>query len=167
MAAKREYRPLDWKFWLIVTILILGALFIAYQLGAFKKTCEDQGCFKDALNNCAYAKFLTTKNFNYYLYTIKGSTNGACKIQVDLKKMAVGTPAEKIEQFEGKAMTCYLSKQELAKMESIDFDGTLNYCTGPLKEAMYELIIEKLYTVIIQNMGQVIGAVEDTLKGEI
>ncbi|MFH0751975.1 MAG: hypothetical protein V1914_00055 [archaeon] len=164
---KKEYRRLDWKFWLIVTILISGAIYLSYHFGAFKKTCDDNACFKEALENCAYAKFLTTKNLNYYLYTIKGPTNGACEVDFELKKMAIGTTTEKIKQFEGKWMTCYLPKSEIAKMETVDFEGVLNYCSGPLKEAMYELIIEKLYTIIIKNMGAVIGAVEDTLIGEI
>lgn len=163
----REYRSLDWKFWVLVTIMIAGSLFIAYQFGAFKKTCNDELCFKDALKNCDYAKFLTTKNFNYYTYAINGPTNGDCDLTIKLEKMAAGTPTEKITQFEGKSMRCRIPKSEIAKMEDLNFDKALNYCSGPLKEAMYELIIEKLYSVIIQNMGSIIGAVEDTLRGEV
>lgn len=161
------YRTLDWKFWIIVTIFLVGALFAAYELGAFKKTCTDDACFKAALDKCDYAKFLTTKNYNYYLYTIQGTSNGDCRVDVSLEKMAVGTPPEKIAQFEGKSMKCYLPKSEIAKMEAFQFENMLNYCTGPLKEEMYQLIIEKLYTIVIQNMGDIVGAVESTLKGVI
>lgn len=164
---EREYRTLDWKFWAIVTIFLAGCVFLSYELGAFKKNCKDESCFKQALDNCDYAKMLTTKNLNYYLYTIKGTQNGNCKVEISLEKMATGTPPERVAAFEGKKMACYIPRTEIAKIEDFEFNSMLNHCTGPLKEAMYELIIEKLYTIIIQNMGEVIVAVEDTIRGEI
>lgn len=166
-AVARQRRVLDWKFWLIGTAIILTALFAAYQLGAFKKSCADDQCFLDALKECKYAKQVGVRNFNYYRYTIGGRDNGNCKVEVDLVKMALGTPPEKVAKFEGKWMRCKLPQKEIDSMQELNFDSMLNYCTGPLKEAMYELIIEKLYSVIIQNMGAIIGAVEDTIKGEV
>jgi hypothetical protein len=32
---------------------------------------------------------------------------------------------------------------------------------------MYQLIIEKLYTLVIANLGDVIGKMEETIKGEV
>ncbi len=167
MKKKVQYRTLDWKFWLIVTAVIAIAIFLAYQFGVFKKECKDDQCFKAALKDCDYAKYLTAKNYNYYLYTINGKNDGNCEVEIELKKMATGTPPEKIAQFEGKSMTCLLPQEATDKMTEINFEGQLNYCTGPLKESMYELIIEKLYTIIIKNMGDIVGAVENTLRGEI
>ncbi len=167
MKKESPYRSLDWKFWGIITLLLVAVLFAAYQLGAFKKTCRDDACFNNALAKCSYAKFLATKNLNYYLYTIQGTSKDTCKVEATLRKMAVGTPPDKIEQFEGKGMTCYVPKKDIAKMTSFEFENMLPNCTGQLKEAMYQLMIEKLYTIIIQNMGDIVGAVEDTLKGEI
>lgn len=163
----RGHRSLDWKFWVLVTIILAGSVLLAYQFGAFKKNCKDEACFKQALDDCDYAKYLGTRNYNYYLYTIQGTKDGNCRVDIQLKKMAIGTEPEKIKQFEGKRMKCHLPKTEIAKMGDLNFEGMLNYCTGPLKEAMYELIIEKLYTIIIKNMGSIVGAVEDTIRGEI
>ena len=166
-AVARQRRALDWKFWLIGTAIILTALFVAYQLGAFKKNCADDQCFLDALKECKYAKEISIRNLNYYRYTINGKDNGNCKVEVTLVKMALGTAPEKISKFEGKGMKCELPRTEINQMQALNFDSMLNYCTGPLKESMNELMIEKLYTVIIKNMGAIIGAVEDTIKGEI
>jgi len=163
----REYKTLDWKFFLLAIILIAGTVFLAYELGAFKKTCNDEDCFMKSLQTCSYAKWLSIKNYNYYLYTIEGNTDSSCKIDVELKKMAEGTPIDQLIKFEGKWMKCTIPQTEITKMTSANFDNMLTYCTGPLKEAMYELIIEKLYTIIIQNMGSIMGAVEDTLTGQI
>ena len=98
-AVVRQRRVLDWKFWLIGTAIILTALFAAYQLGAFKKSCADDQCFLDALKECKYAKQVGVRNFNYYRYTIGGRDNGNCKVEVDLVKMALGTPPEKVAKF--------------------------------------------------------------------
>ncbi len=160
-------RALDWKFWLIGTVIIAVALFVAFQLGAFKKNCEDEQCFISALKDCSYAKYTGVRNLNYYQYTTHGRTNGNCAVEVKLVKMALGTDPKKVEKFEGKWMNCEIPASEIDKMTTFNFDNMLNYCSGPLKEAMYELMIEKLYTVIIQNMGAIIGAVEDTIRGEV
>ncbi|MBU2590166.1 MAG: hypothetical protein KKA65_00200 [Nanoarchaeota archaeon] len=154
---------ISWKFVLVILSILIIIIFFAFYFGVIKKTCEDDICFNEALKDCSMTKYLKVHNLNYYKYSIDGSKGDNCKLNIDLVKMAVGTPQEKIDLFEGKGMKCEVPKLELAKLQSKDIESILSYCTGPLKEAMYEQIIEKLYTLIVSNMGEILFEIEDVL----
>jgi len=153
----------SWKLILIALSLFIIITFFAFYFGVIKKTCEDDICFNDALKDCSMAKYLKVQNFNYYKYSIDGNKGDNCKLKIELVKMALGTPQEKIDLFEGKSMMCEVPKDELMKVQSDKIESILTYCTGPLKEAMYEQIIEKLYTLIVSNMGEILYEIEDVL----
>ncbi len=154
---------ITWKLVLVVLSVIVIATFFAFYFGIIKKTCEDEACFNEALQDCSMAQYYELNNLNYYKYSIDGKTGDKCKLSIDLVKMAMGTPEEKIEQFEGKGMRCEIPMSELKKVQSGNVEGILEYCSGPLKEAMYEQIIEKLYTLIVSNMGEILFEIEDVL----
>ncbi|RME55553.1 hypothetical protein D6777_00145 [Candidatus Woesearchaeota archaeon] len=175
MAKKKEVRRkvevswrqiFSWQKILITLTLFLIVTFFAYHYGYLKKTCNDNKCFNEALDHCTPAKYLKLQNLNYYKYSIMGKRGDNCLIIIELKKMAEGTALEKRTLFEGKGMECKIPDKDLEKLKSENLEGVLNYCSGPLKEAMYELIIQKLYTVIIANLGDIIGEVKSTISGE-
>lgn len=168
MAAKEEtgFR-LTWKMWLAIFSVLVVIVFFAYFFGLLKKTCNDDACFNDALKSCSMARYLKLQNYNYYEYSIEGGRQEDCLLTVTLVKMALGTPQEKIDLFEGKGMACMVPKTELANVKSDTVEGILEYCTGPLKESMYQLIIEKLYTLIVANMGGILGEMSDVLAGKV
>jgi len=169
MPKKEEAKKfkVSWKLLLGIATILLLITFFAFFFGVIKKTCKDDRCFNDALKRCRMANYLKLQNYNYYRYSIEGGEGEYCKLNIKLVKMAAGTPQDKIDLFEGKSMTCKIPRSELSKVQSDKIEGVLKYCTGPLKEAMYQLIIEKLYTLIIANMGEIIGGVEETLAGQI
>jgi hypothetical protein len=167
MALGKKGAFLNWKEILAAVTLSLLILLGAFYFGVIKKECEDETCFQKALQKCTPAKYLRLQNLNYYKYTISGIRSGDCKLTVELKKMAVGTEPAKAVLLEGKGMVCKVPKKEIQKIESTQITGLLNYCSGPLKEGMYQLIIEKLYTLVIANLGDVIGKMEETIKGEV
>ncbi|MEA3378278.1 MAG: hypothetical protein U9Q69_01430 [Nanoarchaeota archaeon] len=173
MADKENEKRVDWrevfswkKALIIITSLILISFF-AYHFGYIKKTCTTNECFEDAMKSCSPAKYLKLQNLNYYTYSIKGRRGDFCLIHIELKKMAEGTSLEKKIMFEGKDMKCKVPLRALKDISSSQVEGMLNYCSGPLKESMYELIIKKLYTLIISNMGDIIGEIQSTIAGEI
>ncbi|MBI4448318.1 hypothetical protein HY643_05030 [Candidatus Woesearchaeota archaeon] len=151
----------------VVVIILAVAFFIVYYFDLLKTNCMDEGCFNDAVRGCNQAKFLVVRNFNYYRYDIEGSKGDSCEINVAIKKMAIGSSVEQIRRFEGKSMVCLIPESKLSDAKLENLEGLLNYCSGPLKEAIYELIIEKLYTLVVSNMGQVVGEMGELVKGEI
>lgn len=150
---------------ILLTLTIVFFLVIAtFLLGLIKKTCENADCFKESLRRCSTAKYLQLENFNYYKWTINGKSRNDCEIDIKLVKMAAGTPIDRILQFEGKDMSCRVPLSVLQTTESSKVENILNYCTGPLKEAIYQSIIERLYTVIVANLGTAIKELEKTIK---
>ena len=148
----------------MISFVIIILLFF---FGVFKKECKNETCFKKALNDCSPTTYLKLQNLNYYKYTIYKSNGKHCNIKIELKKMATGVDTTKVARLEGKSMKCKIPKTNIQKADTIEISGILNHCTGPLKEGMYEVIIEKLYTLIISNLGNVIGQLETSLKKEI
>ena len=47
--------------------------------------------------------------------------------------------------------------------EITNTNDIIDYCSGPLKESIYELIIKKMYGVIAQNLGSIISEVEQNI----
>lgn len=153
-----------WAIALTLITVIVITVFSSYYFGLLKKTCEDNECFNTALQKCSLAKYTTVHNYNYYTYSIEGKSKGNCLLNIKLAKMAAGSPPEKIAQFEGKGMDCKVPIDETQAVTADTIENILKYCTGPLKEAMYEQIIEKLYTLVVGNMGDILGDIETTLR---
>lgn len=153
-----------WTMILIIATVILLTVFFAYYFGLVKKTCATEECFQEALQKCSMSTYTKLHNYNYYVYTINGETSSSCKMNIRLAKMAAGTSPEKVALFEGKDMECTIPIEVISTATTEQISSILKYCTGPLKEAMYEQIIEKLYTVVVSNLGEIMGDIEQTLK---
>jgi len=79
---------------------------------------------------------------------VSGKENGKCALYVEVMQIKKGLTSTQV--LEGKGMTCYLPIGTIVKPES-----DLNLCTGPLKEEMQGLIIQKVYQYIVQNVGNI------------
>ncbi len=156
-----------WQKILITATAVLIIVIAAFVIGMVKKECRNDACFKESLERCSTAKYLQLENYNYYQWVIDGKKGENCKMDVKLVRMAVGTPVDKIKLFEGKGMKCLVPLDVLKKTDSSKVENILNYCTGPLKEAVYQSIIERLYTVIIANLGSAIKELDKTIKSGV
>lgn len=148
-------------FAVLLAILVGGA----YYYGYFKKNCnQSRTCFDNAFKNCRPAKLISIIDNNYYYYAIDGVRGDNCKVRITLTKMGVGTSQDLVQALEGKGMTCYIP---LTKVRELSFDtmpDVLSYCSGPLKEAIYEQIIQKMYSLIIKNLGPIVSEVKEFYK---
>lgn len=149
---------------LIIIFIIVVVVYLFFFSGFFKKDCgQDTNCFNSMAQKCKPSTYLNIKDGSYYEYKIKGSEKDNCIIYVKLEKMAPGSSIDLINSFQGKDMICSIPKQELNNIDILDMESFLNYCTGPLKEAIYELMIKKLYGLIIQNMGDIVTEIQKQL----
>jgi len=153
-----------WAMILIIVTVIFLTVFFAYYFGLVKKTCTTEECFQQSLQKCDMSAYAKVQNFNYYVYTIEGKSKNMCKLNINLAKMAAGSPPEKIDIFEGKDMNCMIPMEEISTASTEEINSIIKYCTGPLKEAMYEQIIQKLYTIVVGNLGEIIEDIEETLN---
>ncbi len=145
-------------FYLAVFLVVLSI--ILYYFGLFKGTCEDEKCFHEAASLCSPKKYNQNVNNNIYNYVISRSFGENCKIRVSLDRSAEGTDFDTRGKLEGKSMKCLVPKSELNNVNFNEVENLLGYCTGPLKEGMYEIIIKKMYGIIISNLGEILGEVQ-------
>lgn len=144
----------------IALIIIIISLF--YFAGIFKKTCLNEECFNKSLKVCKPTDYMKQKNNNLYLYSISRSFGRECNLEIDLKKVAPGTDPDMKELLEGKSMQCSIPKTITRSLEIDDID-VLSYCHGELKEGIYELIIKKMYSLIVGNLEEIRDVTEEVL----
>ena len=123
-------------------------------------------CFQEASKSCKPAKVHVNNEDNILLYKIQGLEKNNCIFLISVEKIGQNNQELK-DLFEGKSMTCKVPREELVSLNIIEEPKISNYCTGPLKEAMYELIIKKLYSTIAQNLGPIYTEMEKALNKSI
>ena len=129
-------------------ILAIGAILFYLSLGI---NCGyEKSCFDNALENCNRAVYLSEEENTLLEYKIKGYNNEDCVIDIKVVEVSLEAENNIHELFQGKYMTCHINEVETFTL------GTLTNCTGDLKEAMYELIIQKMYNLLAQNLGDLI-----------
>ena len=143
----------------IFIVAVVFLIFVLYFFAPFKKICTDQSCFNSKYFDCKPVKYHNVKTGNYYTYTIKRSLGSDCTMKIKYVSSAPGTSQDVKDLLEGNSMVCKIPKS-LVKTTSIqDNKNLLGYCTGPLKEGMYELIIKKMYSMVIANLNDVLDKV--------
>ena len=148
-------------------ILLLVLAGISYYFGIIKKNCKDEECFDDAIKFCSPVKYDRPINNNVYRYEISRSLGENCKMEISLESSSTGTDFETREKLEGKSMKCYIPKVQLYSIDLKEVENLLGYCTGPLKEGIYEIIIKKMYGIILSNLGDILGDVQVSLIKKI
>lgn len=149
-----------------IIVLAIAFLFVFLFVYYFfiGKTCDDEACFDKAARQCRPATFLKSNNGNIFKYEIIYSVSENCKLDISVIEIGSNTPRDLARLFEGKGMTCSIPKAAFTS-EFLKLNSALDYCHGPLKEAMYELMIQRLYNLAAKQMGDVVFEIENTLKG--
>ena len=137
----------NWKAYLTIGIIILFIATIYFTL-FFYYSCNDLECFQGHQKKCVKTKFIRNTEDTIWEYTIKGEQDGKCMINVKILTIRIGTADKQI--LEGKDMNCFLPLKSTAFPEE-----NLEKCHGVLKEEMQNLIIQKLHSYIVENVGEI------------
>ena len=140
---------------IIILVIILGFFFV------YKKSCKTEECFNNALSECKPAKFFGYRNNNLYLYKISRSLVD-CRLYIRVDKMAIGSEPDLVRLLEGKSMKCKIPGEvsiSLDKMENL-----LAYCHGELKEGLYQIMLERLYALVVRDMSGIIKEAQKIMK---
>ena len=81
-------------------------------------------------------------------YIIRGDSDSGCKVDVQLLQGELDN--QETIKLEKQKMTCTLPKGVVMIPES-----DIGNCHGMLKEGLQELIIKKLHTYLVQNVGKI------------
>jgi len=153
---------------LIEKIAIVGGVFLAlfvigYYTGYIKSNCgTNKVCFDEALKKCKSSEVLFVRDNNVYRYEAWPGVGEGCFIKITLERVEAGASQE-FKDLEGKHMKCKLSKAQLETTSLEQFDNLIKYCHGELKEDVYEIIIQRIYTNIVSNLGDVIQEAQKVL----
>ena len=130
----------------IIILFIISIFYFSYEYD-----CGDsKSCYDRHLQNCKKTRLAVEDEGSSFTYQILGSEKDMCKVRVTLIDMPQETNIETAQLFEGKAMECKIPKSSTFDTE------ILEYCTGPLKEAIYEFTIQKMYNILAQSLGDII-----------
>lgn len=137
---------------LIILIILLGVSLYYY----FPKNCKSSlECFEGYAQKCRRAQIGIYNEGNLFKYEIKGGSGDNCILNVELVKLKEGSNSELVELLQGRDMLCSVPKDVFSEKTVMEIKELSNYCSGPLKEAMLQLTIERLYSVIISNLGNI------------
>lgn len=139
---KRRYFNWKWFIALIVlAVLIWGVWFAFFGV----PICESWDCFNAKLEECGKVEFIGGDDM-IFEYIIKGVSDGECEVSVQLLQGELNNQDSlKLEMHK---MTCYLPEGVVMIPES-----NIGKCTGLLKEGLQDLVIKKLHTYLVQNLG--------------
>jgi len=143
---KKRKWYLNWKWFvafIVLAVLVWGvwAAFFSYS------TCDNWDCFNRNLESCSKAKFVGGSGAMIFDYTIKGTSGDGCKVVAELLRGELNN--QDSIKLESNKMTCYLPEGVVMIPES-----DIGKCTGLLKEGLQDLVIKKLHTYLVQNLGK-------------
>lgn len=124
---------------IIVIVYLVWAIFFSYD------SCETWECFNSHLVSCDYVTFLGGNDV-IFEYKILGSSRNLCDVNVKLLQGELNSQDSR--KLENQEMICGLPKGVIMIPES-----DISNCHGLLKEGLQDLVIEKLHTYLVQNVG--------------
>ncbi len=134
--------------WLIILAVLVIVIWAVWEIFFSYTTCNDWNCFNSHLESCNRAKFIGDSNEMAFEYIIRESSNNYCKVNVKLLQGKLNN--QDSIKLENQEMICSLPLGVVIIPES-----DIGNCHGLLKEGLQDLIIEKLYTYLVQNLGRI------------
>lgn len=134
----------------IVAGAVAGFIFRTTDCG------RDEDCFNNLASECKRAKVDIIREGILYEYKTNGFNlfTKECQLDVSVKKVVSNNP-EIITSFSGAEMSCMIPRESI--IELTKSDQILRFCHGTLKEALYELTINRLYTLVVGDLGSLIA----------
>jgi len=138
-------RDFHWRTVLIFVIVVILGLVVFRAVFGYED-CESKTCFDSNLESCDRARFAAGDDM-IFEYTIMGKSGGDCEVDVELLQGELNNADSR--KLEGKVMTCMLPLGVV-----VNPDSDIGICHGLLKEGLQDLVIDKLHTYLVQNLGK-------------
>ncbi len=129
-----------------VFILVIAVVALYYTF--VPTSCGDYACFEAHMARCSSAVFVNEEDEATWKYAVLGTVRRTCETEVTLLNAKEGEVD--LRKYEGAQMRCYYELGVTGFPEK-----NLVACHGPLKEAMQEIAIGKLYKYIVANLGEI------------
>lgn len=112
------------------------------QLNNSSQTCMDQNCFIAAANSCQVMNVTITDNVGTFALSSIGQTNStSCIFSKTVVSLNSNETQNMQNLLDGKSMTCIYQKGNFDSQFVTALIGGIEYCSGPLKDDLGNLII--------------------------
>ncbi|PIN77877.1 hypothetical protein COV15_01115 [Candidatus Woesearchaeota archaeon CG10_big_fil_rev_8_21_14_0_10_34_12] len=129
---------------LVLIVVLIGIYFLAFH----EKKCSDKACFEERIAKCKRTSFINEKSDMVLKYNVIGKIGGKCRTDVLVLEVKKGT--SDVVVLNGKKMSC------LTPIGVISYpEEDISKCSGKLKEDVQTLIINRMYTYVLENMGKI------------
>jgi hypothetical protein len=133
----------------ILVVIAVVLIVLAVQATFFHAPrCQTFECYEEYMKQCGRAQYLNDGEEATWRYSILGVQDGACVVEVTLLQPKEGDLG--IDKLSGYSMECGFPKGVVAYPEK-----DLENCHGRLKEEMQSILIKKLHTYIVDNIGEI------------
>lgn len=130
----------------IVTVVAVSLIFFRF---VYVESCNDEQCFSESLISCDRASFVRSDDNADWYYRIEGRADSdSCAVYVKLSNLRSGDIS--LENLNGKDMTCLIP---YGVVESPQRD--IDRCSGSLKEEIQSVLIKKMHSYLLENIGTV------------
>lgn len=139
------------KYTRLIVFVALSLVFVALAVHTtfvHAPRCQSFECFEENMMQCNKVQYLNDGEEATWRYEIIGMQGSACVVKVTLLQPKAGELG--IEKLSGYSMECGYPRGVVTYPEK-----DLGSCTGILKEEMQEIIIKKLHTYIVDNIGDI------------
>ena len=140
----------------LVVVVVLALAITLYLNVLYVPKCQNYECWQKYMLRCSKASFINEEPEASWEYTVTGKSENLCAIKVKLllaKKGELG-----INELVGHEMECSYPLGSDAYAEK-----DLSKCHGILKEELQTLIIKKLHTYLLENLGKVEEGLKEAL----
>ncbi len=130
-------------------VIFLGLIALAIYMTFFSfKECENFSCFQESMKTCRRAGYINDEPEASWGYKIIGGGQQDCSVVIKLVEAKIG--GLEIDKLRGLEMECRYRR---------GFEGypdkEIENCHGRLKEELQGIVIKKLHTYLIENLGKV------------
>jgi hypothetical protein len=147
------------KVIILLVILVLVVSIAVFLNFFYVRKCPDAACFNSAMPKCDKAAFLSENEEASWLYTIKGGEGGfLCyfsekyceKCVINLKLLQIKQGELDLKKIEGLDMDCYVPVGYIGSPQA-----DLSNCHGILREEIQELVVNRMHSYILTNVGKI------------
>lgn len=131
----------------LIAVIVFVTVIGVYSFFKYSPECQSYDCFQSKMKSCSSVSYINDQPEAIWKYVVQGRDGGICKIEVTLvhaKKGELG-----IDKFEKMSMLCEYPYGFASYPEK-----DISKCHGRLKEELQNLIINKLHSYIIENLGK-------------
>jgi hypothetical protein len=133
---------------LIMVVVALVGVSAWYLTFSYSPRCESFECFQESMERCSKVSYINEGPEASWGYEIQGVKGIECEVSVKLLQAKEGELG--VDSLQGMEMSCFYPRGKGTYPEK-----DLDKCHGRLKEELQGIVIKKLHTHIIENLGKI------------